>query len=221
MGGMVQGDLDRQNGKDDDHHDPHQQGAEVAQAALEFRFRRPQGERIGDLAKLGGPSGLHDQGGTGTTANRCPGEDTVGAFDQTGAFWRNTRLFFHGIGLAGQQRLAHVEILCLDQDAVTGNQAAGHEQHEVAGHHLFGGDGQALAVPQHDGFERNPFAQFLQDLVGSVFLNATQHRGDEHNAHHDQGIQPVVHDEGDEGGKDQDQHQGAAESLQEEARELE
>ena len=126
------------------------------------------------------------------------------------------RPLFDRKGLAGEHRLVDVKVAGLQQDAVGGHQAAGREQHDVAGHHLFGGDLLRPAVAQHGGLDRHLGAQLLGGVVGAVLLEKAEQRAAQDDGQDDQRIHPVLRHSRHTGGKDQDEDNGALELVEEE-----
>ena len=63
-----------------------------------------------------------------------------------GACGRESGFFLGRIGLAGEERLVDVKIACFDQSRIGGNEIAGREKKDIAGHDLCCGNIDRVSI---------------------------------------------------------------------------
>ncbi|CAM5350569.1 hypothetical protein SSTU70S_00264 [Stutzerimonas stutzeri] len=188
-------------------HDPQQQRAEMAQAALELGFRRAQHQRALDMSQLGVHAAVHRQQARRAAAQRGAAEQAVVSLREAGGGLHLTGLFVDRKGFTGQQRLIDVAVARLDQPAIGGNQAAGGEFDDVAGDDFAGWQVLQAAVAPDVGATGHLLAQTLDRPVRADFVQAADQRTGQHDAQHDQRVQPVVRRQRHQRADQQDQHQ--------------
>ena len=101
------------------------------------------------------------------------------------------RVFFHGLGFAGQCRFFDAQLARFEQAQVGGDFVAGAEQHDVADHELFRRDLAALTVAQHRRVEREHVADGVQRTFRLAFLDHADDGVDEHHADDHAAIHPM------------------------------
>ena len=160
----VQGDVDGEDGQDQQQGHLQQQVAEAADAALELGLRRPEPERPGDPAEFGIPARANDQepcraaddAGSQEEAVRTPAERSVRR--------HHPDRLLDGEGLAGQGRLGDEQVLLLQDAAVAGDDVAGVQEHDVPRHDLLGRDLDGPAVAQDARLGLDEGEQFLHGV---------------------------------------------------------
>ncbi len=123
-------------------------------------------------------------------------------------------LLLDGISLAGQQRLVHLRAIDGEDDAVGRHEVSGGEEHDVARHDVGHGQGDARAVAQNAGAERDrPLERFRRGL-GAMLLDHVERGRKDHHEDDDREARHVPGHAGDGGGGQQDRHERIGQPAQ-------
>ena len=133
-----------------------------------------------DVAEAGGAAGRDDQHLGVAAHHRRRGKQRVERVRRLlgGAI---AGALLDRIGLAGHQRLVHMQIAALDDDAVRRHEVAGAQLDHVAGNELLDRDRDDASVAQRIGVDRDRAAQRVGGLLGAMLLHDVEHdREDDH-----------------------------------------
>ncbi len=109
---------------------------------------------------------------------------------------------FRRHGFPGQGRFLGAQVLDLDQAQVGRNAVAGFQQHDVAGHELFGRDHARFAAAQGPRFGGQHVADRIERLLGAAFLNEAEQTVEDDHRENDAGVDPEAqHQLGEAGGE--------------------
>ncbi len=164
----------------------------MAEAPVELGLGRPQRQLVRDRAELRPASGRRDDTprraasdvgaqihAVRTIAQRRGGQDPAGPL-------------FDRKALAGQHRLAHEEVRCLQNHAVGRYDASGRQEHHVSDHHVGVRDGEGAAVAEHSRSGMHATLQGRCCRLGAVFARvADADRGD-NDGEHDGRVYPFA-----------------------------
>ncbi len=176
--------------------------AECAADAADFAVRASR-QHLGEALPL------HDQGAREHAAGAViarwrhgPGRRPVGG------------LLVHRQGLAGEQGLIGLQVVGLDQHAVSGHAVPFQQHHEVARHQLLGIDALSLAIADDQGPGAGQVLEGVQRPLGAPLL----HQGDAHHGHdrdhQGQALLPVSDQEVQHQAGHEQQEHGLARHLQ-------
>jgi hypothetical protein len=127
-----------------------------------------------------------------------------------------TARFFHGKGLAGQQRLVDLQMAARNQPGVRRDDVPRLEHQQVARNDRRGGDPDLLAIPDHRGLLRDGLLKFQRGLGAARLLEGIEGDAYQHDARDDQGVAHLAQGRR-HGARDQeDENQGAGEAAQQE-----
>jgi hypothetical protein len=162
--------LRREDEQHEQHRDPHQQVAVLADSALELRLGGTQAEPGGDLPERRVLARAHHQRQGGPAADRGPHEHAVHAFREPRVPRDGRRALLDGKRLPRERRLADEQVSRLEHHPVRGNQAACRQHDDVAGDQLLRPQRRRLAVAQRRRADAHPGPQTLEGPRGAVLL---------------------------------------------------
>ena len=207
----VQGDVDGEDGQDQQQGHLQQQVAEVADAALEPGLRRPEPERPGDPAEFGIPARADDQEPCRAADDAGAQEEAVRTPAERGVRRHRPGCLLDGEGLAGQGRLGDEQVRLVQDAAVAGDDVAGVQEHDVPRHHLLDRDldGPAVAEDARPGLDEGE--QFLQGIGRPPLLPEAEQAAGQDDGEDDEGVGGLSQEERQAGGDEQDQDDRALE----------
>ena len=183
--------VHRQHEQNDDDHHADQEVAELPYAAPELRLGRARLEPRDDRAEGGSASGLDRKNLRRAALHRSAEVDRVGASGD-GRLRRNgPGLLLDGEGFPGQAGLVDQKVLGLDHEPVGGNEIAGREHDDVAGHDGARRDGLFKAVAEHTACQCQAALELLDRGRRPVLLIEAKQRTAEHDRQNDACIDPL------------------------------
>ena len=207
-------DVYRQNNDYHHEHDAREQITETLDSTLKLCLWRTQLQSLGNLTEHCRLGRLHNQHTRGSTPHAGSHEHTIDTLHQAGAGLNSSWLLLHWKDFAGQDRLAHKQIVCFKDDPISRNQAARRKQDHIPGHHIAGENHARLTVTHDTGLNHDPRTQFLNRVAGPVFLHEAQCRATEHNSQHDHRVRPFPCDRRNNGREDKNQNQRTLKLVQ-------
>ncbi len=204
--------------EDDGHHDQrhlHQEEAEAPHAAFEFGYRRAQHQPRGDLAELGPGAGADDQGPGAAADHVGPHKQGIDPLVEGGVRRQHGYRLFGGIGLAGQGRFIHEELVRGQDEAIARDHIPGGQDDDIPGNDLLHRDFRLLSVAPHRGLDLHHRQELRQGIGRAPLLPKPQQAADHHNKADDDGIGPVGQKIGKDGRAQQNNDDGALELGQE------
>ena len=164
--------------------------------------------QAGDPAQLGLHAGGGDHHDGPAIGDQRAGKDHVFLVAQGNFFPGDGGAdLFHRLTLAGEGTLVDLEGPAVQKPAVGHDQIAGFQLDDVPRHHLAAGDFLPLAVPQHLGGGGAHGLEALKGFFGFEILDGAQHRVQDQNRKDHQGALKIAREHGDQGGRNQDDHQ--------------
>ena len=187
--------VHRQHEQNDDDHHPDQQVAELADAPPEFRLGRARLDPRYDRAEGGPASGLDRKHLRRAALHRSAEVDRVGA-PRDGRLRRNgPGPLLDGEGFAGQAGFVDQKVLGLDHEPIGGNEVAGREHDDVAGHDGARGNSLFKTVADHSACQRQAALELLDRGRCPVLLIEAKQRTAEHDRQNDACIHPLPQDQ--------------------------
>ena len=212
----MQDDVHQQDEEHQQHDHPRDHQAEVAYAAAELGLRRPRGQSLGNLAERGIFAGAHDDRGADARLNRGPQKDAVGGVGHAVLARRKIgRRLIDGQRLPGEGRLAHVQVLGVQQTGIGRRQIAGIEPDDIAGDQFRHRQLPLLAIAQNRGSGGDLLPNILHrvpclKLHVEVHDHAEQDDGDD-----DRAADRIAQHDRDGAGRQENQDQRIGEETQE------
>jgi hypothetical protein len=185
--------------------DAHQEAAEPADVALEVALRQSLLEQPGAPAEeRGAPGGVHDA---------VP----VAAHHRRAEVRPVTRGLGHRHRLPGERCLVGGEVLGGREDQVGRDLVAHLEQHQVALHHLGGGDLDGRAAPPYPRRAGDQPPERRQRALGAVLLHEAQQGVERHDEQDHRRVHRFAEQPADAGNADEYQHERARELAAQDA----
>ena len=172
----------------DDHHDRHHHERRLAERRTEtievLLQRRAAGvdalHHPGDLPELGRHAGRDHEGPAASVGGDRAGIHHVAPIaDRQRRLAEGGRRFFDRHRFAGERGLVDREIDRLQHTRVGRHAIAHADDDHVSRHQLARGDDHFLAVAHHACRRRGHFSQGFERPAGTVFLNETEHDGEQ------------------------------------------
>ena len=192
------------DGEDDDHEHQrhlHEEIAESANAAFEFRFLRPQFQPFRHLAEFGLLAGDDDQRLGASADHMGSHPQRVGPLRQRRFRRQHADRFLRGVGFTGQGSFIDKEILGFVDQAISRDEISGVQDDDIARHDLFDRNVLGLSVAKRGGLDLHHGQQLLHGAGCAVLLPEAEKAAGEDDGENDEGVDGIVQEERQPGGK--------------------
>ena len=213
-------DVEAEDDDDDEKGDLHEEKAEAAHTGLEVRLGRSDLEPLRNAAEFGCKPRVHDEGARRAADHMGPHEEGIGPRGKRGVGREDPFHLVDGECLARERRLVDEEILRREDQAVAGNGVAGPQQSDIARHNLLQGNLRLGPVAKHRGLDLDDLDELLHGIGGPPLLPEAQKAADPDDNEDDDGIGDIAEEKGEDGGKYEDQDDGARKLRKEQGRDV-
>ena len=183
--------VHRQDEQNDDDHHADQEVAELTDAPPELRLGRARLDPRDDRAEGGSTTGLDRQNLRRAALYRSAEVDRIGASGDGHLGQNGPGLFLDRERFPGQTGLIDQKVLGLDHAPIGGDQVAGREHNDVAGHNDVRGDGVFKTVAEDTACQCQAALELLDRGRRPVLLIKAKQRTPEHDRENDAGIDPL------------------------------
>jgi hypothetical protein len=213
-GVAVEDDTDDQEEQDQEDNGLHDQEPKLPGSTGKLGLRWACGQARGNIPEGGvSPDRLDDRCAS-ATHYRGAKEYPAGAPGAGRRLGCLARLLFDRQRLAGECGLLNMQVSCLQQARIRGDQIPGGQPDDISGHQFPPRDLDPDPIPEDHRRGGHALSKPLHRPLGSMGLHEIEHYTEQHQRDDDAGVHPFAQEGRGQGGDQQDDHQGIEEEGQ-------